>query len=255
MKIDKISKNKSGKYKVIFDNNESLTTYDDVILNHGLLFKKDLSSEEINDINIESKYYDFYNKTVKFISVKMRSLKEIVNFLDKNGVEEADKQKIIAKLKEIKLIDDKRYANAYLQDRLILSSDGPHKIKQGLKNNDITDEIIDEVFAQVDNTQVYDKLVKLIQKRIKINHNKSNFMLKQKIMNDMINLGYEKEMIAEILENKIESNNRVINSEYNKLKTKLSQKYSGNELEEQVKIKLRQKGFSLDEINSIEKED
>jgi len=255
MNIEKIARNKNGKYKIVFDNKQSLTTYDDVILNNGILFKKQLTSEEFNKINNENNYYDIYNKTIKFISVKMRSLKEITNFLEKKGIDEQDKEKIITKLKEINLINDERFANAYFQDRLHLTSDGPNKIKQELRNNDISDIVIDNICAKLDINFVYDKLDKLIRKKISSNHNKSSYMLKQKIINDMINLGYDKHMILELLEYKVVNDNSIVNNEYSKLRKKLGYKYSGFELENQIILKLKQKGFSNEEINNIEKED
>lgn len=254
MKIDKITKTKNGKYKIILDTKESITTYDDVILNNGILFKKELSVDEINKINNESDYYNIYNKTIKFISTKMRSLKEINDFLDKKEVNENTKDMIIKKLKEVRLINDEIFAKAYFQDRINLSNDGPYKIKQELRNNDISDAVIETIFFNIDSDVVYSKLDKLIQKKIKTNHNKSNYMLKQKIINDMINLGYEKNMILEILNIRLVDNCDIVNYEYNKLKKKLSRKYSDLDLEKQIKIKLQQKGFSLEEINKIEKE-
>ena len=255
MKINKIIKNKNGKYKIIFDNKESLTTYDDVILNNGILFKKELTEEELNKVTNENNYYDIYNKTLKFISVRIRSLKEVDLFLNKQEVTASVRDSIVKKLQEINLINDERFACAYFQDRLNLSNDGPYKIQQELKNNNIDGATIEGIFSKSDQQLVYEKLDKLIQKKIKSNHNKSNFMLKQKIVNDMINLGYDKSMIVTIMENRLMSNDEIINKEYNKLKNKLSKKYFDHELEKQIKLKLQQRGFSLDEINSIKKED
>lgn len=255
MKITKITKNKNGKYKIYFDNKETLITYDDVILNNGILFKKELTNEEINNINIECNYYDVYNKTIKFISSRMRSEKEIIDFLNKKSIIEKDKKRIISKLKEIHLIDDERFAKAYFIDRINLSADGPYKIKQDLIKNDINEEIIEIIFQGIDIEIIFNKLDKLIQKKIKSNHNKSKYILKQKIITDMINLGYDKDMILEILEKRLVSNTSIINNEYQKIKNKLSRKYNDYELEKQIKIKLQQKGFTLDEINHIEKED
>lgn len=254
MKIDKITKTKSGKYKITFETGESVTTYDDVILNNGILFKKELSTDEINKINNESNYYDIYNKTIKFVSTKMRSLKEINNFLDKKEVDEQTKVNIVQKLKEIRLINDEAFAKAYFQDRINLSNDGPYKIKQELKNSDIRDDIIEEIYLNIDSETIYSKLDKLIQKKIKSNHNKSNYILKQKIMTDMINLGYEKNMILEVLNIRLVDNQEIVNHEYIKIKKKLSRKYAEADLEKQIKIKLQQKGFSLEEIYKIEKE-
>ncbi len=253
MKIKELKKNKNGTYKIIFDNEEVITTYDDVILNYGLLYHKEVDSNLLNEINNESKYYEIYNKTVKFIEKKLRSKKEIELFLDKNLVSKDDKYKIIEKLESINLINDKIFANAYFQDRLNLSSDGPYKITNELKKNNISDDVISLIIEKSNQDFIYEKLTKLIIKKIKINHNKSNYMLKQKIIIDMLNLGYEKNMILDILEEHISSNNIVINNEYKKLYNKLSRKYDGEELERMIINKLLQKGFTKEEIEQIEK--
>ena len=253
MKIEGVKKTKSGKYKITFDNNEVLNTYDDIILNNGLLFKKEIDSNLLNKLNIETDYYEIYNKAVRFISRKLRSEKEVIIFLDKNSVSNSDKTKIIAKLKDIGLINDKAFASAYIQDRFNLSTDGPLKIINNLKSNNIDSEIIDEYINKIDYNDIYEKLSKLIIKRVNSNHNKSNYQLGKKIIGDMINLGYSKDMIVEIINNNLKNNNDVINNEYKKLYRKLSNKYQDDDLERQIKNKLIQKGFSSDEINSIEK--
>lgn len=252
MKIEGVKKTKSGKYKITFDNNESISTYDDVILNNGLLFKKEVDSDLLDKLNIETSYYDIYNKTIKFISRKLRSEKEVKLFLDKQNVTSSDKKKILNKLKAIRLINDAFFANAYCQDRMNLSSDGPYKIKSELVKNDIDEDTINEVMSKIDENIVYEKLTKLIIKKINSNHTKSNYMLKQKIVGDMINLGYSKEMIVEIIDNNLKSNKGVIENEYRKIYRKLEKKYEGEELERQIRLKLIQKGFSSDDINNID---
>lgn len=253
MKIEEIKKQKNGKYKITFESGEILITYDDVILNNGLLFHKDIDSLLFNKLNEETKYYDIYDKTIKYIEKKLRSRKEIELFLDKNEVGVNDKKKIIAKLESINLINDKLFANAYFQDRINLSSDGPYKIINELKKNNISDDIILLVEEKIDDDVIYEKLNKLVLKKIRSNHNKSNYMLKQKIIIDMINLGYEKGMIIDIIDKNIDNSNTVIQNEYKKLFNKLSKKYYDEELDRMIKNKLIQKGFSSDEINKIEK--
>ncbi len=253
MKIEEIKKQKNGKYKITFESGEVLNTYDDVILNNGLLFHKDVDSLLFNKLNEETKYYDIYNKTIKYIEKKLRSKKEIEVFLDKNEIGSNDKKKIMDKLESINLINDKLFANAYFQDRINLSSDGPYKIINELKKNNISDDIILSVEEKIDNDAIYEKLSKLVLKKIKSNRNKSNYMLKQKIVVDMINLGYEKNMIIDIINENIDNNNSVIQNEYKKLFNKLSKKYDDEELNRMIKNKLIQKGFSLEEINKIEK--
>lgn len=253
MKIEEIKKQKNGKYKITFENGEVLNTYDDVILNNGLLFHKNVASLLFNKLNEETKYYDIYNKTIKYIEKKLRSKKEIELFLDKNEIGLDDKKKIISKLESINLVNDRMFANAYFQDRINLSNDGPYKIINELKKNNINEDIIISIEEKIDNDVIYEKLNKLVLKKIRSNHNKSNYMLKQKIIVDMINLGYEKSMIIGIINENMDNSNSVVQNEYKKIFNKLSKKYDGEELDRMIKSKLIQKGFSSEEINKIEK--
>ena len=45
MKIEKIKKLSNNKYKLVFVDNDSLTLYEDVILDNNILFKKDIDDE------------------------------------------------------------------------------------------------------------------------------------------------------------------------------------------------------------------
>ena len=89
MKIEKIKKLNSGKYKIELDDKNKIITYDDVILKHNLLFNKDIDSSKLNELNIDTKYYDIYNKCVKYISVRIRSIYEIKEYLRKKEIEES----------------------------------------------------------------------------------------------------------------------------------------------------------------------
>ena len=68
-------------------------------------------------------------------------------------------------------------------------------------------------------------------------------MLKQKIVNHLINLGYFREDIILVLNEFDFDDSKFYKKEYDKLYNKLSKKYSGKELEYKLKQKLYQKGF------------
>ena len=58
-------------------------------------------------------------------------------------------------------------------------------------------------------------------------------------------------MIIEIFDNLDLNKNDLLKKEYDKLYKKLSLKYSGKELENKIRNKLYQKGFTINEINDI----
>lgn len=244
MKIEKIQKQKSGKYKIILDNKETILTYDDVILNNNLLFNKQLSISQLNKINNDTLFYDSYNKAIKYIEKKLRSEKEINKYLD--SFDNTYKEQILKKLKELKLINDDNYAKAYISDRIYLSTDGPNKIKKDLLNQGI--DISIEEINKINSDIIKSKCEKLILRKINSNTKYSNYVLEQKIISDLLNKGYDLEMIKEIMFKNIKTDKSVIQKEATKILTKLQKKYTDNELYYELKNKLYQKGFKKEEI-------
>lgn len=250
MKIEKIKKLSNGKYKIQLENKEVITTYDEVILNENILFKKEIDNELLNKINNQNDYYKIYNKTLKYIMTKIRSEKEINIYLDKQNVEKIDKEKIIKKLKDNHMLNDKTYLKAFIADKVRLSSDGKEKIKKQLLEQNIDSKLIDEELEKYDE-EIKEKLEKLINKKIKTYYKYSEYIAKQKIKEYFINLGYKIDEIDEVL-NKIKiENTDSIKKEYEKQYNKLSKKYKDKELEYKLKNTLYQKGYKIDEINKI----
>lgn len=245
MKIEKIKQTKNGKYKIELDNKDAITTYGDVILKNDLLFHQEVDLETLNNLYKDTNYYDIYNKAIKYITKKLRSEKELRNYLKDY---EIDIDKIVSDLKKIGLINDDMFASSYVNDRLYLSNDGPKKIESSLLEHNIDANLIENLLSKKD-TEFKEKLNKIILKKIKSNTKYSSLILKQKLVFDLINQGYNKEDIIELFDSN-EVNNTISYS-YDKLYKKLSLKYSDKELIMNIKNKLYQKGYSLSEINEI----
>ena len=101
MLITKIQKLKNNKYNLIIDG-EKIITYDNVILDNNLLYKKVIDKDLYNKIIEDTNFYDVYNVVVKYIMKKRRSEKEIKEYLKKYNLESNKKDIIISKLKSIK---------------------------------------------------------------------------------------------------------------------------------------------------------
>ena len=169
-----------------------------------------------------------------------------------NGVEIKKYCDYISKIKVLIFSpqNDVNFVKAYISDRINLSNDGPDKIRKSLLEHDISSDIIDENIDKIDNNLIKEKLSKLISKKIS-NTKYSGYVLRQKIVNDFVNLGYSRQLINEVYESINIDKNDLLKKEYDKLYKKLSIKYSGYELESKIKTKLYQKGFTMDEINNI----
>ena len=125
-----------------------------------------------------------------------------------------------------------------------MSNKGPLVIQNELLKKKIDSQIILEEIEVFTPTIQQEKIRKIVQKMLKANHTRGGVVLKQKIFNDIKKLGYDTDIISNILnETNFSNNEEIAKKEYEKLYRKLSKKYSGKELEYKIKEKLFQKGL------------
>ncbi|MDD2180907.1 MAG: RecX family transcriptional regulator [Bacilli bacterium] len=251
MKIEKIKKMHSGKYKLIIDGCEDIVTYDEVILSNNLLNKFQIDEELLTKLKIDTEFYNIYNKVLNYIQVRLRSEKEISIYLKKFKLNEKEENAIISELKTNNFINDYNFAKAYIADKMNLSNYGPSKIKKDLSDHNIDEIIIEDLIGELDYTDIYEKLYHLIDKKILSNNKYSKFQLKSKILDNFISLGYSVDMIHEIFDELFSEDSNIIQKEYDKLYNNLKRKYSGDELFIKIKQKLYQKGYQMPEIIEI----
>lgn len=252
MFIKKIKKLAKNKYKITFDKEDELTLYEDVLIKYNLLAKKDLSGELIEKIKEDNFYFEIYEAALRYIDKKMRSKKEIYKYLNERYGNIENVNLVINKLKENGYIDDVKYCKSYVFDKLYLSKDGVDKIRECLINLDIDINVIDSEIDNIDNNFIREKLNNLIKKYILTNCGKTKTQLKIKAINHFIQLGFNKSMIEEEFDNMdIMDDENIILKEYEKLLKKYSSKYEGYKLNTFIRSKLYQRGFTIEEINSL----
>ena len=245
MKVLKYEKKKNGMYQVYFDNGNNVDIHEEIILKSNLLIKKEASEKDIDKMLDENKKYIAYNIAIKSLSAKMKTAKEIKENLLKNNFEESVIDEVIILLKKSKYLDNSSYAKAYVNDKILLSNDGPYKIKKKLIELGIDEDSIDAALTLFDIDTQKEKIDKIANKYISTNRNKSAFMLKNKIVEHLSSLGYSKELVYDFINKTSFNNNKdIAKKEYEKIYKKLSRKYSNEELEFKVKQKMYSLGFT-----------
>lgn len=203
MKIDKYEKKSQGKYRLYLDNGEVIDTYDDVILNQNLLLKKEITLEDINQLIVDSDIQESYNSCVKYITIRLRSKKEITDYLKRKQVQPDHIAKIFAKLEKKNFLDDALFAKCFINDKLKFTSWGPYRIINELKKHNLDPTIQLSLSEYLDYDIIYNKLSHLIDKSIKANHKAKDYTFKNKLYLKYFKQGYEASMIKEILDQKL----------------------------------------------------
>lgn len=248
-----VKKLRNGKVKLEIDN-KKIVTYEDVVLKNNILYKNKLSEEDISDIEKGNLYYNIYNKVIKLISVKYRSEYEIVKYLNKHEIDKEYQDKIISELKDNNLINDLRFCDLYILDKINLTNVGPYKIKKELIDNKIDELLITNKLKEYNSKIWEEKIRKHIDKKLKTTKY-SNYVLKNKLVLYLVNLGFEKDMIINII-NEYDLTNNNIEKEYNKVYLRFKNKLNKEELNKKIITRLMSKGYSYSEIEKcIKKEE
>jgi regulatory protein len=242
MKIEKFIKDTGNKYKVIIDD-DTYKLYDDTIIQYGLLSKKDITKKELEDILSYNDELLSYYESIKYITRKLRSEKEIREYLKKKDIDNNIINKTVKKLYDNNFLNEEIYLKSYINDRINLSNDGPLKIKRDLIKLGLKEENIDEYISNIDNSIWLDKIDTIISKKIKANTKYSSYILRNKIILYAANLGYYKDDIVGILNRYDIIDNDIYMKEKEKAIRELSKKYSGYELDQKVRMRLYRKGF------------
>ena len=254
MKILKYKKTTKGRYKITFDEAEEIMLYEDVIINNNLLLNNNIDLKLLEKIIDENKKYEAYDNSLSYIEYKLRTEKEIHDYLTKQGFTKELIDETIERLKTEKLINDERYVEAYTNDRINLTLWGPYKIKKNLINLGIDEEIINNYIDTISSEIWIEKLNKTINKKLNLMKNKSLNAIKDKLKVDLYDLGFDSDDINYTLSTLQKDDTESMKKEMSKAYDKYSKKYQGDTLKYKIKDYLYRKGYKIDYIDLNEYE-
>ena len=228
-KVDQKGKN----YLVTFDQ-ETLELTEETLLFYRIT-KGKIIYDNIEDIKEKNLYYLTYQKVIRKLRYP-KSSHEIINYLEKEKLDQKHIHQMMMELKQKKLIDDEKL----IENIITYTNQSRNKIKQKLLQKGFIESDFQDLLQEKDEStwleKDFNKLVKKHQKE-------SQVVAKTKIERSLLSKGYAyhhiKEMMTQL--NQFEFNPEAINKDYQKW----SQKYQD---EEKVIKKLLTLGYSYQDI-------
>ena len=108
------------------------------------------------------------------------------------GVADAEARKVLAKLLTDRFIDDARYAEAFVRDKLNLSGWGAYKIKLSLRAKGISSDIIEAVVApMIEATDMKERLEDIMRRKLRTLKYSSPYDAKTKLIRFAASRGYD----------------------------------------------------------------
>lgn len=214
-----------------------------------------LDKELVADIQQIDKEDYAYQLAVRYLSHQLRSEKEVRAKLTEEEIEPAVMEKAIAKLKDVKLIDDKMFGQAYTRTAMNINKKGPNVIARELKQKGLAEEEIDQSLNEYDrDTEVdnaYAIAEKYFQKQLrKASHRNAS----QKTKQYLIQKGFDSDLIQDLMQQLADHYQdedqelAVLQKDLDKYMRRYK-KLSGKELIFKVKGMLYNKGYPSDLIN------
>ncbi len=136
---------RKNRFNVYLDGQFAFAISNELLVKEGLKVGQELSSEEREELIAKDRLGKAQEQIYRFLSYRPRSEKEIYDYLGKKELKDEEKEKIIKKLKEEKLIDDLEFASWFLEQRQTFRPKGSYALRQELRQKGIGEKIIDQV--------------------------------------------------------------------------------------------------------------
>lgn len=115
-------------------------------------------------------YEKTMNRAFKLLSFKPRSIAELrERLLEKVWAEEAIVDQVIARLIELRYLDDEQFAASYASSRLTVRPLGRTRLRRDLQKKKIPAEVAEQTLNEIYNDQAEEKLIdRAVSKRLRL---------------------------------------------------------------------------------------
>ncbi len=146
---------------------------------------------------------------VRLCAKAERSSGDALRLMGRWQVEPAHRREVLEKLVSMRFIDDRRFAAAYVKDKLRFNGWGKRKIRAGLVAKGISGDIIEDVLGETENDT--GRLQKLLAAKMKSVKASSPYELKMKLVRFGMGRGFDYHEVEECIESMVKTDE---NDEY-----------------------------------------
>ena len=252
MKITKIEK-KKRLYLLELDGSEKLYITEDTIVRFMLSKGMEITEQELSEIQGYAQFSYGKNLALYHLSFKQRTAKEVKDYLTQHDIQPEIISQVLDNLKKENWINDRKYANSFIQSNLLAGDKGAFVLKQKLSQKGISSTIIEEELSRFDFTELTDKVA---EKLLKKHQGKlPSKALQDKILQSLINKGFSYSQAKTAyqhleIEEDQENQQELLYKELDKQYRKYSKKYDGYDLKQRLTQALARKGYDFSDIAS-----
>ncbi len=183
-----------GRYSIYVDEKYAFSLSADALLDEQLHSGQELDEQQLKTYKKLSQDDKAYGLALAYLARRMRSRWELGDYLRRKGYGEALAQQIFEKLEKFGLVDDEKFAEAWVRNRRILKPVSKRRLTQELRQKRIADGVITRVLSD-DETDERAVLRELIER----NRRQTQYRDDLKLMQYLARQGFSYDDIKSVL--------------------------------------------------------
>jgi regulatory protein len=196
-KITKIEYQKKNKerFNIYIDDEYGFSVDISILIKYSLKKDMELDDALVDDILSSEKRISVYNYGISALSRYAKSEYELRLKMKNKGFELQLIDNAISTLKEQKYLDDERYCEMFINDKVNISKHGVRKIKEALYYKGIDKEIIEEKIKNISAESEEERAFILGEKKLSSIKENDTRKKMAKLSNYLIGKGFEYETV------------------------------------------------------------
>ncbi|HRY59922.1 MAG TPA: RecX family transcriptional regulator [Patescibacteria group bacterium] len=195
-----VQKKRKDRYNIFIDDEFRFGLDEGTFIKLDLRKGIEITQEEIEKIENEEVNAKAFNAAANFLKIRERSKKEIRDKLKTKEYLENVIEKVLEKLERLDIVNDKRFAEMFVRDRMKLKPKGKKVLKMELMQKGIDRNTIDEVLGDMLGGENEIELAKKVLEKAEKKYSGSEENIKRdKIVKYMLARGFKYEMIISLL--------------------------------------------------------
>ena len=147
MKVTSIKQQvkRGDRYSIFVEGKYAFSLSESALLESKLASGQELTQQQVSEYKQLSADDKLYNRALRYVAMRPRSEWEMQFYLERKGASPPLIEQITNKLRDIGLLDDKKFAQAFVNDRRLLRPTSRRKLQLELRKKRIANDIIEAV--------------------------------------------------------------------------------------------------------------
>lgn len=189
-------KRSKGRFSVYVDGKYAFALGDLELGLSNLRIGRELSETEVDEFKASSEEGKAYNRAIKYLSYRPRSVWEVKDYLAKRGVDDEVIDGVVQRLKDARLLDDIQFAISWVVNRQALRPRSRKMLEIELQAKRVSRDAISVAMEGLDEEEELLALVGLAEKKRRL----TQYREPEKLMGYFSRQGYSYALIKKALE-------------------------------------------------------